>query len=498
MAAILTDKFRVLLAQRFRERVFADETDSNANTTGLWLFFARPRGWTDPSTGNATSVPNSPIDNQEKEFDIYDQMIGLKKIPSSEIRPVIRNNKWLSGNVYDYYRHDFGSIQSATSGQISYIKGFSNEVKLYETNFYVVTSEYKVYKCIDNNNNSASTVEPSSTSQSPFILSDGYTWKYMFTINANDFEKFKSDEYIPIPSTVQTSNSIDASSNYGGAIYKVDINLDSNGDRVIGSGYIIGNTFNIVGDGQNAQVRVIATNENGGITKLKVINPGSGYTYGQIDTTKVVDTQGNVTTGTGTGASLKPIISQKEGIAVDFAKELGANKVLLHTKLEPDDFVFKNDFTVVGLLLNPTFTNSNITSTAIGTHVMNLSADLSSYNAPEDFEDVQVRTTSGTAPYATGTVVHYETDGSTVFKLYFLQENIENYGIDSDGVRTAFDLGDTIQVGTSSTGTVSSSTGSVISPEVVRGSGDIIYIDNRNAISRAEDQTEDFKIILEF
>ena len=498
MAAILTDKFRVLLAQRFRERVFADETDSNVNTTGLWLFFARPKGWTDLSTGNPTSVPNSPIDNQEKEFEIYDQIIGLKKIPSSEIRPVIRNNKWLSGNVYDFYRHDYGTVQSAVNNQISYIKGFSNEVKLYETNFYVVTSEYKIYKCIDNNNNSASTVEPSSTSQSPFILSDGYTWKYMFTVNANDFDKFKSDEYIPIPSTVQTSNSINASSNYGGAIYKVTLSKNANGDNIIGSGYIIGDTFNIVGDGQNAQVRVVATNDSGGITKLKVINPGSGYTYGQIDTTKVVDSQGVVTTGTGTGASLKPVISQKEGLAVDFAKELGANKVLLHTKLEPDDFVFRNDFTVVGLLLNPTFTNSNVSNIAIGTHVINLSTDLTTYNSPEDFEDVQVRETSGSGPYATGTVVHYETDGSSIFKIYFLQENIENYGIDSDGLRIPFEQGDTIQVGNSSTGTISSTTGSVVSPEIVRGSGDIIYIDNRNQISRAQDQTEDFKIILEF
>ena len=34
--------------------------------------------------------------------------------------------------------------------------------------------------------------------------------------------------------------------------------------------------------------------------------------------------------------------------------------------------------------------------------------------------------------------------------------------------------------------------------ELTRGSGEIIYIDNRATISRADDQTEDFKIILEF
>ena len=487
MAALLTDKFRVILAERFKERITLDEDDNTK--TGLWLFFARPRPW-ENYLGDEVNVPTNPVDNQEVAFEIYDYIIGLKKIPPSEVRQVIKNNKWSSGKVYDYYRHDYGSVVDNTQNNgntIIYQLGVRNEAKLYETEHYAVTSEYKVYKCLDNANNSASTVEPSSTSQSPFLLSDGYTWKYMFTVNASDFEKFKSDEYIPIPEISEVTNRINSSSNYGGAIYKVDI-------KTSGSGYSTGDTFNIIGDGSLARVRVTTVNSSGGITGLKVINPGSGYTYGQIDTSIVVNAQGNEQSGTGSSASLTPIISPKEGIAVDFGKELGANRIVLHARLEPEDFVFKNDFTVVGVLLNPTFTG-NPTSTAIGTHVLTLDSALS-VSDPTSIEDFQIAVTGVSDP-ATGTVVHYEDDG-TNRKVYFLQENISDKGINSRGVRIPFERDDDIRIGQSVTGSIQDTADAVSAPQLLRGSGDIIYIDNRNKISRAQDQTEDFKIILEF
>jgi len=492
MAAILTDKFRVLLAERFKERITLDEDDSSKS--GLWLFFARPRPWED-NDGNEVNTPENPVDNLETEFEIFDYIIGLKKVPPSEVRQVIRNNKWVSGKLYDYYRHDYGSVIDRTQNQgntIVYQTGISNEAKLYETNHYVVTSEYKVYKCLDNANNSSSTVEPSSTSPSPFILGDGYTWKYMFTVNASDFEKFKSDEYVPVPEISEVTNRINASSNYGGAIYKVDI-------KTPGGGYSTGDIFNVIGDGTNAQVRVTTVDAtNGGVTGVKIINPGTSYTYGQIDSTVVVNSQNGEQAGTGTGADLTPIISTKEGIAVDFAKELGANRIALHARLEPDDFVFKNDFTVVGVILNPQFTG-NPTSTAIGTHVLTLDAELPNITEPSSLEDKLIRVTGGNAdvPKATGTVVQYEDDGVTR-RIYFLQENIYNSGLDSRGVRTPFERNDNIAIESITSGSIVDSANAVSAPQLIRGSGDIIYIDNRNKISRADDQTEDFKIILEF
>jgi len=66
-------------------------------------------------------------------------------------------------------------------------------------------------------------------------------------------------------------------------------------------------------------------------------------------------------------------------------------------------------------------------------------------------------------------------------------------GLQSNGSRPLFVDGESINIG-SETVTINT----VSEPDIVRGSGEIIYIDNRNTISRAADQTEDFKIILEF
>ena len=477
MAAILTDRFRVVFAEKFKEAIAIGENpiavaSGLIQPTTVWLFFAKAVQWDN-------NVVLDPTDNQQDSYKIYDQIIGLKKIPSSEIRQVIRNNTWVSNTIYDIYRDDYGSVISTGGTTTNYVQGLNFEQHLYETNFYVVTSEYKVYKCISNNKNSPSTVEPSSISAAPFTLSDGYVWKYMFTINANDFEKFKTDEYIPIPATSVTSNRIPASTNFGGSIYNVVIESS-------GTGYASNTTYDIVGDGQNGQVRITSVSQSGAITGVSVINPGSGYTYAQINL------------GTGTGGSLTPVISPKEGIAVDFGRELGGYRIALHAKLEKDDFAFGNDFSVVGLLYNPTMTTSS--SVAIGTKQLLLSSPLS---GTLEYNDLPIRVTQhssgslaiGETP-ATGRIVHYEPSNGII---YFTQENEVGVGMNSDGKRAVFLPGDTISIGSDQeTAVISSQNEAVKTSELVRCSGEIIYIDNRSTISRAEDQTEDFKIILEF
>ena len=481
MAAILTDRFRVVLAENFRQRVALGEdpqfVDGNGNRTvsavGLYLFFAKADGWTN-------NQPVNPVDNQEAAFDIYDQMIGLKKIPSSEIRGVIPNNTWATGTTYDIYRHNYGSVINSTGNVINYVEGNNTETNLYETDYFVVTSEYKVYKCLNNNNNSASTVEPSSTTSAPFTLSDGYVWKYMFSVNANDFERFKSDEYIPIPevSSVDTNNSIAPTSNYGGAIYNVVI-------KTPGTNYTANSEFDIIGDGQNGRVRITSTDATGAITGLKVLNPGTGYTFAQINTTG------------GSNAILEPIISPKEGLATPqgMALELGAYRLALHCKLENDDFVFGNDFSVVGIIYNPVVTGSGATLNGARKMTLSYSTPGTSplANAQEDYDDLLISTPGGGSG-ASGRIVHYEPDTvNNIYTVYFTQENVLTAGQNSNGSRPSFVDGETIIIG-SETVTINT----VSEPDIVRGSGEIIYIDNRNTISRAQDQTEDFKIILEF
>lgn len=68
--------------------------------------------------------------------------------------------------------------------------------------FYVVTDEYNVYKCLDNNNGNLSKIKPTGTQLDPIKTSDGYIWKFMYNIPINLRNKFYTDEYIPVVSAL--------------------------------------------------------------------------------------------------------------------------------------------------------------------------------------------------------------------------------------------------------------------------------------------------------
>ena len=97
-------------------------------------------------------------------------MLGAKKITSSDItRAVVRRN-FANGTTFDMYEHDISSDNTTTSGA-------SN---LYDSTFYFLTSDNRVYKVLDNNGGTAySGSEPTSESTSPFALG-GYVLKYMY------------------------------------------------------------------------------------------------------------------------------------------------------------------------------------------------------------------------------------------------------------------------------------------------------------------------------
>ena len=110
-----------------------------------------------------------------------------KKITSSDVKRSIVSRNWSNG-TFDMYRHDYTSSNTATSGASD----------LFDSTFYFMTSDFRVYKVLDNNGGSAfSGSEPTSESTSPFA-SGGYVLKYMYTISTSDFSKFGTTDFIPV------------------------------------------------------------------------------------------------------------------------------------------------------------------------------------------------------------------------------------------------------------------------------------------------------------
>jgi hypothetical protein len=132
------------------------------------------------------SLPPEPINSvNTTHYDMYDELIFGKRVLSTDVVHMIRNIPWLSGTVYDMYD--------------------SRTVDLESKNFYVTSpeaSEYHVFKCLNNNGAAPSTAQPRRSETSPdddfYVTSDGYQWKYMYTITAPQWEKFATTEYAPV------------------------------------------------------------------------------------------------------------------------------------------------------------------------------------------------------------------------------------------------------------------------------------------------------------
>ena len=85
--------------------------------------------------------------------------VNAKKVASTDITFAIPRRNFADGTTYDMYEHNISSSNTTTSGA-------SN---LYDSTFFFVTSDLRVYKVLDNNGGSAySGAEPTSESNRPF------------------------------------------------------------------------------------------------------------------------------------------------------------------------------------------------------------------------------------------------------------------------------------------------------------------------------------------
>jgi len=510
--ALLTDQFRIFTAKRFIKSLEgADPTQSDlvagASRDRLYVFIGRPQEW------DNENAPPTPVDSFQEFSDTFSDMISLKRVLASDTIQVIRRIDWTPpeqttgglGYVYDMYRHDYSSTKTASSGA----------TKLYDADFYVVNSQYQVYKCIYNGtspsdpNGKPSTVEPTGTSTSIITTADGYRWKYLYTIPVGQVLKFFSNDYMPVLSDVAVTG--DA---VGGEIDSVVI-------QASGTGYNNGTYENvpIKGDGVGGRVSLVV--DGGKIVNATVTSGGSGYTFGKV----VIDEVNGIGAGTGTGAAIDVIIPPDTGHGSSPAKELGGYRVMINTKFTYDegsgDFPTDNDYRRIGLVINP-----NQYGTTELTSAVTLSATKAVIFSPTftgqfqtDEIITQSRTVGGQQVTARGRVISWN-NVTKVLKYY--QNRIDGVFPEITGNLTEFEGGNPVTGSTSGTSAdpdinfpvVSGISTRVINnteydlgmsftngyakSEIEPNSGEIIYIDNRGAISRAGDQIEDIKIVIEF
>ena len=485
MAAIITNKFRINNALQFYESF------SEATATTYYLFIGRAHAWASDAdvqgntiTEGTDASPPTPNDDISSEFYNWDDMLGAKIIASTDVSYCIPRRNWTTGTTYDHYEHDISSSNTANSGATN----------LFDSTFVVMNSAYAVYKCIENDSNTASTVEPTSTSNSIVTTGDGYKWKYMYSLTSAETLNFMSTDFIH----VSTDSTVTAAA--------VDGALDTIEVVAGGSSYSLstGSTITAIpirGDGSSGVCSV--TISAGAIASAAVTTAGTGYTYAYIRNADII--AGTNAGGAGSGANLNVFIPPKGGHGKDAVKELGGFYVMINKSLTgaegTSDIGVGNDFRRIGLIRDPY--NYGTTTVASATtrrqiHAAVFSSVSGTFTADEEINQASTG--------AVGKVIEYD---STNKILYWYQTRFPDVGTDSDGNLTAFSGANAITGQSSSAAATpntsdSTTTNAVVfasgysTPELAFDSGDIIYVEERSPITRASDQTENIKLIIEF
>ena len=485
MAAIITNKFRINNALQFYESF------SEATATTYYLFIGRAHAWASDADVQGNTVaegtdasPPTPNDDISSEFYNWDDMLGAKIIASTDVSYCIPRRNWTTGTTYDHYEHDISSSNTANSGATN----------LFDSTFVVMNSAYAVYKCIENDSNTASTVEPTSTSNSIVTTGDGYKWKYMYSLTSAETLNFMSTDFIH----VSTDSTVTAAA--------VDGALDTIEVVAGGSSYSLstGSTITAIpirGDGSSGVCSV--TISAGAIASAAVTTAGTGYTYAYIRNADIIT--GTNAGGAGSGANLNVFIPPKGGHGKNAITELGGFYVMINKSLTgaegTSDIGVGNDFRRIGLIRDPY--NYGTTTVASATtrrqiHAAVFSSVSGTFTADEEINQASTG--------AVGKVIEYD---STNKILYWYQTRFPDVGTDSDGNLTAFSGANAITGQSSSAAATpntsdSTTTNAVVfasgysTPELAFDSGDIIYVEERSPITRASDQTENIKLIIEF
>jgi len=260
--------------------------------------------------------PETPIDNDSYMADFRRNMLFVKRVNTTDVCLLARRIDWVSGTTYDVYDNAYSSDNTA----------FSGANNLASANFYVMTTNLNVYKCLNNNNNSPSTVEPTSTGTTPFDLGDGYTWQFMFQVQAADETKFLDSEYIPVRKVT------------GDPAFDVNGELDAITIDTSGSDYTEVPSVTIVGDGTGATAT--ATISGGSVDSVTITNSGSGYSFaiisfsgGQASPSDPVPTQA---TATATLGSLDTAPALQSAVEATAASTLGTVDRIVMTNTGQD------------------------------------------------------------------------------------------------------------------------------------------------------------------
>jgi len=480
MTAIVTDAFKHKIAEDLFTEL-GNASDANEFYIGI--------GKTDQYDSSDTTI--TPLRHQFDDRIARGNLESVKKVTAQSF--VVARNNWTSGTTYD---------------------AWNDKQVGYSTNpYYVLTEDNEVYICLQQSKSATgtpnpSTVKPSYTNAAAnanhsFKTSDGYRWKFLYSISAGDATNFLTSAFIPTQKITVDSASTNAFTILQKNVQSTAVPGQIMGVEVVngGDGYTSAPTITFGGNNDSGEAASATAFISGGaIVKVEMTGTfdsgmGRGYDFASATVT------GN--------ATLRPIIGPRDGFGADARRDLKSSSIMMNAKTdgtENDTFNITNDFRQITLLQNPTRITD---SAAAGSLLTAASLKVGKL----------IRTTAALS--TTGFVVDEKITGGTTGATAFIDEVDSNGGKilrihqNEKTVNKLFQDGETITGSSGGSGTIDSSYQTLANGNVtgVQGfaastsphgaadaidiySGDLLYLENRARIVRSSAQTEDIKVII--
>lgn len=291
----------------------------------------------------------------------YDQtMYSMHKALPGGISRVIPRKDWVYGTTYESYPNDnsYVLVKDYDSGYIS----------------------LNVYRCVFSPRTQSS-YAPTSTTNVPIELSDGYVWKYLYTITNSQSLRFLNDRWMPVPERIaqtEFANMTSDAVNYNQYISQINAEAGTVYDVVIDSDTLVNSitndsdlrvafqwtTVELIGldnklnkPSKTFKVQLNWDSENS-VFKTKLNESGKGY-IGPVSL--------HLDSDKSAIAGLSAYVAPGEGHGADVPAELKTNNIMISIRNIPDDIskaVYGGSlYNLLTLHLNPIDSTTNKTAT---------------------------------------------------------------------------------------------------------------------------------------
>ena len=450
--AVITNDFKRMALRKLYD-------DAQDVTNRYYIGIGKSEPWNDAET---TPTPTGSIRDDRLARQ------GLQAIKSAvNLSFVVSRYNWTSGTIYNAWD--------------------DNDLVVGANSYYIITEDNRVYMCVQEARNAsgiqtASTVKPTHTDPLKAVkLADGYKWKYLYTVLSTNASAFLSANFMPVR-LADSSETGTGAEQY--AVQNAAVRGQILGVKVIngGTGYSSAPTVTITGNGTGATATAYVT--GGVVTHIfldssadSAMAMGRGY-----DFAGVTISGGSPTTAASARAVIGDIYGA--GIGADPRNDLRSTSLMFNAKpdgIETGAFFVGQDFRQVVLIQDPVDSSGSAITTSV--------ANASKYLIADDAAEA--------GGFALDTVITGGTSGAKARYVSNAADKIYVVQNDSTGY-SAFTTGETIS-GTASGGGTQNATllsGRLNYENVYQPNGKILYIDNRAAVERDSDQTEDIKVVI--